>query len=240
VRDALEIGYRHLDTARNYHNERAIGRALAASRLPREEVWLTTKIPHTGPRDMRLAVEDSLRELGTDYVDLLLLHWPSRTLPIAEALRALARMRGPSRFRHLGISNVPPAMLRRTVQQVPVFADQVEYHPFLSQDRLLRVAAEHHVAVIAYAPLAGGMAASDPTLREIGAAYGMTAGQVALRWLLDQPGVAAIPKAAGHQRRLENFESLRFALTREDHARIAALPKDRRLFDPPEAPDWAD
>jgi 2,5-diketo-D-gluconate reductase B len=237
VRDALEIGYRHIDTARNYRNEAAVGRALAASGVPREDVWLTTKIAHDEPRAMRAAAERSLHELGTDYVDLLLLHWPNPELSLVDALRALTGLAG---IRHLGVSNVPAGMLRRTVREIPVFANQIEYHPFLGQDRLLDAAAEGGVAVIAYAPLANGLVASDPTLQAVAAAHGRTAGQVALRWLLDQPRVSAIPKASGHDRRVENFQALDFKLRPEDCARIAALPNDRRLFDPPGAPDWDD
>ena len=242
VRDALEIGYRHIDTARGYENEREVGQGIADSGVPREEIWLTTKVPPdmAAADDVRSSAEDSLRRLDTEYVDLLLLHWPAPDVPLEETMAALAALREEGKARQIGVSNFPRNHLLRALEHAPVFTDQVEYHPFLGQDALLEVGREHDVLITAYAPLAQGKVTRDPVLREIAEAHGCTPGQVALRWLLDQPGVAAIPKTATHERRVENIGVFDVSLSDEDRARIDALPKDQRDFDPGFAPDWND
>ena len=243
VRDALEIGYRHIDTARGYENEREVGQGIADSGVPREEIWLTTKVPPemAAAEDVRTSGEDSLRRLGTDYVDLLLLHWPSPDVPLPETMAALAALCNEGKARHIGVSNFPPNMLLRALEHAPLFTDQVEFHPFLGQEPLLGIARENDLLLTAYAPLAQGKVTRDPAIRAIAEAHGRTPGQVALRWLLDQPNVAVIPKTATHERRVENFDVFGFSLSDEDRARIDALPKDQRDFDPPGiAPDWDD
>ena len=240
VREALEIGYRQIDTARAYENEREVGRGIADSGVPRDEIFLTTKVPHddAAADDVRRDAEQSLERLGVDRLDLLLLHWPNPDVPLDETVKALDRAREDGLTRHIGVSNFPAGLLRQALEIAPVFCDQVEYHPFLDQSRLLELARERDVLITAYSPLAHGKVPDDPTLTRIGAQHGKTAGQVALRWLLDQPGVSPIPKASSHARRLENFDFLDFALTDEDRAAIAALPKDVRTANPPWAPDW--
>jgi 2,5-diketo-D-gluconate reductase B len=241
VRDALEIGYRHIDTARAYENEREVGRGIAASGIDRADIFLTTKLwmNDFGRDRVRPATEDSLRALGTDYVDLLLLHWPSPNVPLEETLAALVAVQEEGLIRHAGVSNFPPGMFREALAHAPLLTDQVEFHPFLGQDELLTIAREEDAFVTAYAPLAHGRVPDDPTLREIGEAHGKSPGQVALRWLLDLEPVATIPKASSHERRLENFRVFDFALTDDERARIDALPKDQRDFSPGWAPDWA-
>src|SRR5215218_9346020 len=196
VRDALEIGYRHIDTARGYENEREVGRGIADAGIPREDIWITTKVPPdmAAAGDVRRSAEDSLRRLDTDYVDLLLLHWPAPQVPLEETMGALAALREEGKAREIGVSNFPANHLRRALEHAPVFADQVEYYPFLGQERLLEVGRERDVLITAYAPLAQGKVTRDPVIREIADAHGRTPGQVALRGLLGQPGVAAIPK----------------------------------------------
>jgi 2,5-diketo-D-gluconate reductase B len=240
VRDALEIGYRQIDTARAYENEKEVGAALAASGVDRSEIFLTTKIfpGEHEPQALRAAAEDSLRALRTDHVDLLLLHWPDPSVPVEQPLSALVELQETGRIRHLGLSNWPAGMLAEALEHAPVFCDQVEYHPFLGQERLLTLARERDLLITAYSPLAQGKVPEDPTLTAIGEAHGKTAGQVALRWLLDQPNVSPIPKASSHERRVENFEVMDFRLSDEERARIDALPKDVRLGDPAFAPDW--
>jgi len=240
VEDALAIGYRHIDTARAYGNEPEVGRGLAAAGLPRRELFLTTKIwrEEYAPDDLRRATEDSLRNLQVDCVDLLLLHWPNPDFPLKETLGALVGLRDDGLIKHLGVSNFPAGPLREALSLAPIFADQVEYHPFLGQEELLELAVEKDFMVTAYSPLARGKVPEDPTLKEIADAHGKTAGQVALRWLLDQPQVCAIPKASSHERRVENFEVFDFRLEDEERARIDALPKDHREIDPGFAPDW--
>ena len=240
VRDALEIGYRQIDTARAYGNEAEVGAGIADSGVAREDIFLTTKIfpGDFEPDAIKAAAEDSLRSLRTDYLDLLLLHWPDDSVPLERTLAALAELREAGRIRNLGVSNFPAGLLAQALEHAPVFCDQVEYHPFLGQDRLLELARERDLLVTAYSPLAHGRVPGDATLAEIGEAHGKTAGQVALRWLLDQPNVSPIPKASSHERRVENFEVFDFALSDEERARIDALPKDDRQIDPDFGPDW--
>jgi len=240
VRDALEIGYRQIDTARIYGNEAEVGAGIAGSGVDRADIFLTTKIfkGDFAPEALREAAEDSLRSLKTDYVDLLLLHWPDDSVPLEQTLAAMVALREAGKIRQLGVSNFPTALLGEALQHAPVFCDQVEYHPFLEQERLLDLARERDVLVTAYSPLAHGRVPHDGTLSEIGEAHGKTAGQVALRWLLDQPGVSPIPKASSHERRLENFQVFDFELSEEERARIDALPKDDRQIDPDFGPDW--
>jgi 2,5-diketo-D-gluconate reductase B len=241
VRDALEIGYRHIDTARGYENEREVGQGMRDSGVARAEIFLTTKVPpeQAAPTDVRRSTEASLRDLGTDYVDLLLLHWPAPEVPLEHTLGALRELQEEGKARAIGVSNFPPRLLREALDHVPVFADQVEFHPFLGQDTLLKLSEEHDFTVTAYAPLAHGKVPGDPTLREIGADHGKSAGQVALRWLLDQPRTTVIPKASSHQRRAENYDVFDFELSDDARMRIAALPKDQRDFDPPWGPNWS-
>ena len=241
VRDALEIGYRHIDTARAYENEEEVGRALEDSGVDRGEFWLTTKLwtSEFAPDRVRRAAEDSLRNLRVDHVDLLLLHWPNPEVALEGTLQALAALREDGLIGHAGVSNFPAGLLERALGITPLLADQVEYHPFLGQGALLDVCRAHDMTLTAYSPLAHGEVPKDPALREIGAEHGKSAGQVALRWLLDQQAVTTAPKASSHARRVENFEVFDFALTDADRARVDGMRKDRRTVDPPWAPDWA-
>ena len=242
VRDALEIGYRHIDTARAYENEAEVGAGIAASGVDRGDIWLTTKIwlDEYEPDRLERAAEDSLRKLGTDYVDLLLLHWPNADVPVEHSLQAMRDLQENGRVRHIGVSNFPAEMLARALEIAPLLADQVEYHPFLDQAALLELSRLHDLTLTAYSPLAHGKVVGHPELTAIGEQYGKSAGQVALRWLLDQPNVTTVPKASSHERREENFAVFDFTLSDADRERIAALPKDVRTVNPSWAPDWSD
>lgn len=241
VLDALALGYRHLDTARAYGNEREVGRALADSDVPREQVWLTTKAwyEHAEPELLTRVFERQLEDLGVEHVDLLLLHWPAPATPLERTLAAMDRLREQGLARHIGVSNFPAALLREALALAPIFCDQVEHHPYLSQAAVMRVCREHDLLLAAYSPFAHGAVHDDPLLAEIGAAHGKSAGQVALRWLLDQPNVAALPKASSHARRAENLDVFDFELGDDERAAIDALTERRlRTADPPWAPAW--
>jgi 2,5-diketo-D-gluconate reductase B len=227
VSDALALGYRHIDTARVYRNEREVGEGIRASGVAREEIFLVTKVPPSSaaPDRLRASCEASLADLGVDSVDLLLLHWPAPQVPVADTLGAMIALRDEGRIAHLGVSNFAPRLLRQALELAPVLNDQVEFHPYEHQDELVDLARERDVLVTAYSPLARGRVASDPTLREIAAAHGKTPGQVALRWLLDHPKTCVVPKASSHERRVENLDVFDFALGDDERARIGALAR---------------
>jgi 2,5-diketo-D-gluconate reductase B len=227
VSDALALGYRHIDTARAYRNEREVGEGIRASGVPREDIFLVTKVPPSSaaPDRLRASCEASLADLGVDSVDLLLLHWPAPQVPLADTLGAMAALRDEGRIAHLGVSNFPPRLLREALELAPVLNDQVEFHPYERQGALVDIARETDVLITAYSPLARGRVANDPTLLEIGAAHGKTPGQVALRWLLDHPKTCVVPKASSHERRVENLDVFDFELGDDERARIDALTR---------------
>jgi 2,5-diketo-D-gluconate reductase B len=240
VADALDLGYRHIDTARAYGNEREVGAAIRASGVPREAIWLTTKVWHedASAERVRASAEASLRDLGTEYVDLLLLHWPSLDVPLGETIDAMLRLRDEGKALQIGVSNFPTDLLVLALEYGPVFCNQVEYHPYLGQRDLLTLARHYDLLFSAYSPFAHGRLHDDPILSEIGDGHGRTAGQVALRWLLDQPQLCALPKARSHDRRAENLAVFDFALTDDERDQVATLDQGLRTADPPWAPAW--
>lgn len=241
VRTALELGYRHIDTAEYYKNEADIGEALTGSSVPREELFLTTKVFNYNmePRKVIASAEDSLRNLQTDYIDLLLIHWPTPEVPLEKSLESFVKLQESGKIKHIGVSNFPVALLKKIAKiGVPILANQVEYHPFLSQNAVLEYCQANGIFLTAYAPLAEGKAAQHPVLQTIGRKHNKSAAQVALRWLTAQPGVVAIPKASSAANAKANLEIFDFDLDAEDNAAIAALPKNQRGFTPPFAPEW--
>lgn len=242
VLGALDLGYRHIDTAQMYGNEDAVGAALAASRVPREEIHLTTKVwvDNLAPAAMRRSMQESLRLLRTGYVDLYLIHWPTPDMDLEAALGALARLREDGLALAIGVSNFPVALLKRTVEEigVPIACNQVEYHVLLDQTKLLSYARARGIVVTAYCPLAQGRLTEHAKLEVIARKHGCTTAQVALAWLLEQDGVAAIPKAARADSQVANLAALDIVLEEADRALIAALPKDQRCVSPEFAPAW--
>jgi 2,5-diketo-D-gluconate reductase B len=242
VESALSLGYRHIDTAERYGNEDAVGAALAASGLPRTDIFLTTKIWHDRPSGaaIRRAFAESLKRLATPYVDLLLIHWPSPLLDLPDALQGLAAIRAEGLAKSIGVSNFPPKLLQRAIDQgVNLACLQVEFHVMLDQSRLLSICRAAGMGLTAYSPLAKGGGLDQPALRRVAQKHGATPAQVALAWLLAQDGVAMVPKAAAPARQKENLGALALRLDAEDLAAIATLPKDRRFVNPADmAPDW--
>lgn len=241
VAHALALGYRHLDTAWIYDNEEAVGAALRASGVPRGDVWITTKVwpTHLRAEALQGAVQESLQRLGTDYVDLLLVHWPNPDVPLAETLGALADARAAGQARHLGVSNFPPGLLAEALRLEPgLVTNQVEYHPYLGQARLRALLRAHGLVLTAYSPLGRGRPLADPVVRAIAAAHGRTPAQVVLRWHLQQDRVVAIPKAATAAHRAANLAVFDFALSDDEMARLHALDRGERLVHPAWAPDW--
>jgi 2,5-diketo-D-gluconate reductase B len=242
VADALSAGYRHIDTAAMYGNEEEVGRGLRASGVDRADVWITTKVwvDALEPQEVRASLERSLRRLELDQVDLLLIHWPSPDVPLERTLEAMAELREQGRTREIGVSNFSSRLFREALDLAPVIVNQVEYHPFLSAQAVLEVCKERDVELTAYRPLAKSKVNREPVLVEIAEAHGKTPAQVALRWLIEQPPVSAVPKASTPQRRRENLDVFDFELSTDQRRRIDALPKDRREVEraPWGEPDW--
>jgi 2,5-diketo-D-gluconate reductase B len=240
VADALAAGYRHVDTAAMYGNEAEVGRGLRASGVDRSELWLATKVwpDDLEPGRVRASLEGSLRRLGTDYVDLFLIHWPNPRVPLAATLEAMTALRSEGLTREIGVSNFDAARFREALDLAPVIVNQVEYHPYLGQEAVLELCRERGVELTAYRPLARGEVNEDPVIQDIAAAHDATPAQVALAWLLGQEPVSAVPKASSPERRRENLAALELELTPEDRARIDALPKDRRHVETQWSPEW--
>lgn len=240
VRHALEVGYRHIDTARMYDNEEQIGRALADSPVDRGEVFVTTKIwrRQARPADVVTSHERSLRRLGTDHVDLLLLHWPSDLAPLEATLEAMDRLRREGRTRLIGVSNHTAAQLERAADAAPVACNQVEYHALLDQAPVLEAVRDRDMFLAAYCPLAQGALVDHPTLARIGKRHDRSPAQVALRWLVRQEGVVPLPRSGTPAHIEENLAVHDFTLAPSEIEAIERLPKDHRVVDPPFAPDW--
>lgn len=242
VERALSLGYRHIDTAAMYGNEDAVGAALHAGAVPREQVHVTSKVwyDQLAPDAMARSLDNSLKALRLDHLDLFLIHWPAPDMDLPSAIGALMRLKEQGKTRAIGVSNFPVALLKRAVEEegAPIACDQVEYHALLDQSALLDYARGKGIVVTAYAPLAQGRLADHPALEEIARKHDATPAQVALKWLLDQDGVAAIPKAGRRKTQQANLDALRIALDDEDRAAIARLPKDQRFVDPAWAPAW--
>jgi 2,5-diketo-D-gluconate reductase B len=242
VESALALGYRHIDTAEMYANEDAIGAAIASSGVPRGELHVTTKVwnENLAPDAMRRAFETSLKKLRLDVVDLYLVHWPKPGMHLPSMFDTLMKLKEEGRARAIGVANFNIALLKIVIEELkaPIACNQIEYHVMLDQSKIKQYMDAKSIPLVAYCPLAQGRAASDETLVAIGKKHNTSAAQVALRWLLDQNGVAAIPKASRHESQKANWDALSVKLDDEDRKRIAALPKDRRFVAPPFSPAW--
>jgi diketogulonate reductase-like aldo/keto reductase len=242
---ALNIGYRHIDTAAAYGNEREVGEAIRASGVDRSEIFVTTKIWNDAHRngEFQHAAEASLRRLGLDHVDLLLIHWPVPSVPLAETIGALNDCLDRGLTRAIGVSNFTVELIVEATRlsKAQLATDQVEYHPYLNQQKILEIARSHAMTVTAYSPLGRGAVLKDPVIAEIAADHGKSVTQVILRWLTQQADVLAVPKTANESRARENFEAQGFDLSEHDMARIFALARENgRVIDPGFAPAWDD
>ncbi len=244
VAGALEAGYRHIDTATAYENEAAVGEGLRASGVPRDEIFLTTKVWPTdlAASDLLRSVEGSLERLGVDRVDLALIHWPSTTVPLAESIAALNEVRARGLARNIGVSNFTVALVEAAValSEHPLACNQVEHHPFLNQGRVMAACRKHGLAVVSYCPLARAteLFVQGP-VSEAAARHGKTPAQVVLRWHVQQDGVAAIPRSSHADRIRENLEVFDFALDAGEVAAIDALrPRALRICDFEFSPEW--
>jgi diketogulonate reductase-like aldo/keto reductase len=243
VHAALDSGYRHIDTAAKYGNETEVGEAIRSHRLPRDEVFVTTKVMPAlaGDGVVEFAVEASLRRLGLDRVDLLLIHWPSREIGLAEQVAALCRARRSGMARHIGVCNFPPRWLEAAVgiASEPIAVHQVERHPYFAQESLVERGRRHGIATVAFCPLGRGALLDEPAVHAISRAHGKTPAQVLMRWQLEQPMNAAVPSSSHAERIAANIDVFDFALSPEDIAALARLERpDGRVVRGPPGYDW--
>ena len=243
VENALRLGYRHIDTAARYGNEAEVGNAIQASGVARGDIFLTSKVwwENLEPEPLYRSLENSLSLLKTDYLDLFLIHWPTPAMDLEGAIKVLKAVKDAGQIRAWGVSNFPVKLMKQVedLGETPA-ALQVEYHALLSQAALLEWCRPRQIVLEAYSPLAQGKLQDNETLAKIGEKYGASASQVALAWLLRQPGVVPIPKASSTRTQQANLDAIPLAakLTAEDVAAIDALPKDQRMVKPDFAPEW--
>jgi diketogulonate reductase-like aldo/keto reductase len=246
VKSALQSGYRFIDTAARYDNEEAVGEGLRASGVPRKDIFLLTKVywTHLAAADFEQSTEDSLKRLGVDHVDLLLIHWPNPKIPLAETVGALNEMKTRGLTRHIGVANFTTAHIEEAVRlsAAPLVVNQCEYHPYLDQSKVLAACRRHGMAFMSYSPLrqAGeGGPLEDPVVRRIADAKRVAPAQVILRWHIQQPGVIAIPRSTNPGRIAQNIDLEGFSLSDKEMADISALTRaDGRKVRPAHSPAW--
>jgi diketogulonate reductase-like aldo/keto reductase len=235
VEQALRLGYRHIDTAQLYENEREVGEGLRASGVKRDDVFVTTKIwpSHFAPRELERSARDRLVQLRLNEVDLLLLHWPNPRIPLSETIGALCKVKRDGLTRHIGVSNFTVALVEEALNETtePLVCNQFECHPFLDQSKLIAECRKRDMAIVAYSPLARGDARRNEVLARIGAAHKKTAVQVCLRFLVQQD-IVVIPRTSKVERLSENAAIFDFALSNDEMRQIAALgSRDGRIVD---------
>ncbi|MCO4316968.1 aldo/keto reductase [Phyllobacterium sp. 21LDTY02-6] len=241
---ALKLGYRHVDTAQIYGNESEVGEAIAGSGVRREDVFLTTKVwvDKYAHADLIASVDESLGKLRTDYIDLLLLHWPKSPVPLAERIGALNEVRDAGKVRHIGVSNFSTALMAEaaSLSKAPIVTNQIEYHPYLDQTVVLEAARRSGMSITAYYAMADGKVIGDPAIKAIAAAHGKSEAQVVLRWLVQQDGVIALSKTVSEDRLRSNFDIFDFVLSETEMQALHALARpDGRIVNPGHlAPDW--
>lgn len=246
VSSAIEVGYRHLDTAAMYGNEAEVGEGLRQSAIARDEVFVTTKVWWEDLRadDLRRSAEASLARLKLDSVDLLLVHWPNPAIPLSDTLPALSRLKQDGLARNIGVSNFTTKLLAEALEMCPepLVANQVEYHPYLDQTKVYAACRAAGMAMVSYCPLhRGGGLLSEAAVRSAADAHGKTPGQIVLRWHVQQDGVVAIPRTSRIERLEENFSIFDFELTGDEMAAISQLAgKGSRICDFDFSPRWDD
>ena len=258
VAEALAAGYRHFDTARSYGNEREVGEALRSSSVPRDQVFVTTKVwpDRLRAADLRRSAEESVEALGTGPADLLLIHWPNPSVPLRETLSALAAVKREGLARHVGVSNFSSKLISEAwaVTEEPLVANQCEYHPFLDQRALIAECRRHGMAFVAYMPLGRKAALDNSEIAMLAARHGQRPAQIILQWLMQQDGVCAVPKSTDAGRMRENADLSGLSLSPAEMdllfslggsaGRLVPFPRVRRTdntFDdfPEFAPDWS-
>ena len=237
IATSLEFGYRHIDTARKYGSEEWVGEGIRASGLPREDIWVTTKVTEENARahDFARSVDISLKKLGLDYVDLLLVHWPQPKVPLEETLGALAKAKREGLAKNIGVSNFTVALIDEAVAKCsePLFTNQIEYHAYIRQDKVIDACNKYGLLVTCHVPLARGAILEDPVICNVADTHGKTAAQVALRWLVQQPNMVVVPRALKHSEIKENIDIFDFKLTANEMEKISELRNNNmRIVDP--------
>jgi 2,5-diketo-D-gluconate reductase B len=242
VEQAIGLGYRHIDTAAMYGNEAEVGEGLRASSIPREEVFITTKVWQSDlrARDFERSTRNSLANLKLPYVDLLLIHWPNPSIPLKETIGALCRMKREGLARHIGVSNFTVALIEEAARYATelLVNNQIECHPYLDQSKVTAASRSRGMAVTAYSPIARGQVKGDALLARIGRAHGKSAAQVCLRYLVQQD-IAVIPRTSRPERLKENLAIFDFVLAPAEMTEIAGLANSRgRIVEWGGAPEW--
>jgi 2,5-diketo-D-gluconate reductase B len=241
---ALKGGFRHIDTAQIYRNEEAVGEGIAASGISRSEIFVTTKVWIANYPESRFAssVDESLTKLRSDYIDLLLLHWPHQSVPLAEQIGLLNESVRAGKVRHIGVSNFNRRLLDQVIDlsSIPLVANQFEYHPYLNQSLVIDATRKAGLAVTAYCAMAVGRVLTDPTIAEIADSHGRTIAQVVLRWLIQQDSVVALSRTTNPDRIVENLAIFDFELPEDEMAAIQTLARpNSRIVNPAGlAPVW--
>ncbi len=242
IKTALGIGYRHIDTAQDYKNEKMVGQAIRQSAVNREDLFITTKVDRFNlePQKVLNSTEQSLLDLQVDFVDLLLIHWPNPEVEIRRTMEAMLSLKEQGKALNIGVSNFPMPLLKEIVEDLnaPIFCNQVEYHALLGQFDLLDYAADQDLLVSAYCPLGRGKVLDNPLLVELTDKYGKSTAQIALRWLVEQEQVVVVPKATEAEHLSENFNIYDFELEDDDFYAIDELDKSLRIVNPEYAPEW--
>lgn len=240
VVDAIEIGYRHIDTAQAYGNEEFVGQGIKNTGINRNELFVTTKVWFTDldPKTIKQKTKESLEKLQMDQIDLLLIHWPTAGMNLKSVIKTFNSLKSSGAIKAYGVSNFNMQLLEEAMKYGDIFCNQVEYHPFLSQQRLLETAKNTDMLVTAYSPLAKGKAVNNEKLQIIGKRYNKTAAQVILRWLIQQEKVSPIPRSSKHLHRQANFEIFDFELDENEMKAIFELDNNDRQINPEWAPEW--
>jgi 2,5-diketo-D-gluconate reductase B len=239
---ALRMGYRHIDTAQMYGNEREVGEGLRASGVPRDQIFVTTKVWHDRLKagDFERSVDESLGRLQLSAVDLLLIHWPSKDVPLKETIDVLCRTKRDGRTRHIGVANFTVALIEEAVKLAidPLVTNQIEVHPFIDRSKVIAASRRHGLAITAYCPIGRGSVPGDAVLARIGGAHGKSPAQVSLRYLVQQ-GIIPIPRSANPQHLADNLAVFDFTLSEAEMAELAGLASaNKRIVSPPHAPQW--
>ena len=234
---SLECGYRHIDTARKYGSEEWVGEGIRASGLPRKDIWVTTKVTEENAKadDFTRSVDTSLKTLGLDYVDLLLIHWPQPKVPLEETLGALAKARREGLAKNIGVSNFTVPLLDEAVGKCPepLLTNQIEYHAYIRQDKIIAACGRHGLLVTCHVPLARGAVLKDPVIRNVAKSHGKTAAQVALKWLVQQPDMVVVPRALEYSEIKENIDIFDFELSENEMNQISGLrDRNHRIVNP--------